>query len=57
MIDFPDIIEHGWERSGDITWATNEFPDSIVELLVSTEDSDFQDETIYFSEDESDDED
>ena len=54
-IEFPDITEHGWKSNGDVLWTTNEFPDSIVELLASTENVDFQDETVYFSEEESDD--
>ena len=54
-IEFPDITEHGWKSNGDILWTTNEFPDRIVELLASTENVDFQDETVYFSEEESDD--
>ena len=53
-IEFPDITEHGWKSNGDVLWTTNEFPDSIVELLASTENVDFQDETVYFSEEEGD---
>ena len=54
-IGFPDTTEHGWKSNGDVLWTTNEFADSIVELLPSTENVDFQDETVYFSEEESDD--
>ena len=38
LIEFPDITEHGWGSNGNVIWTTSEFPDSIVELLVSTED-------------------
>ena len=37
MIEFPDITEHGWGSNGNVIWTTSEYPDSIVELLVSTE--------------------
>ena len=54
-IEFPDTTEHGWKSNDDVLWTTNEFPNSIVELLASTENVDFQDATVYFSEEESDD--
>ena len=54
-IEFPDITEHSWKSNGGVLWTTNEFPDSIVELLASTENVAFQDETVYFSEEQSDD--
>ena len=56
MIEFPDITEHGWGSNGNVIWTTSDFPDSIVELLVYTEDE-IEDDTIYFSEDEIDDDD
>ena len=46
---------NGWDCNGDIVWTTKEFPDDVVELLITNDECDGEDIEVEEDDDDSDD--